>query len=444
VRLSAAAFLSPSKGPPMPASNLRTVHARRLWADCGPKKLATSLNRDRLQHRALTLDFGLWTLDSNKPVSLNVLIAPDKFKGTLSAGAAAAAIARGWGRTRPRDCLTLLPITDGGDGFGEVVGRLLGAGSETVRTVNAAGHRRRARWWLEPQSKTAVIESASVIGLAMLPPGRFHPFQLDTFGLGAVFDAAVANGARRCLVGIGGSATNDGGFGLARALGWQFLDRSGHSIDHWTGLGQLAKIRQPKPRPWFKELLVAVDVQNRLLGPRGATRVYGPQKGLRPRDFPLAERCLRRLAKLLKQELGRDYSVDAGAGAAGGLGFGLLAFADATLEPGFGLFARLAGLERRLASADLVITGEGGLDDSTFMGKGVGQIARQCRRLGIGCLGLAGVLSISAPKRRLFTRTLALTEVTSLEQAKAEPGRWLAELAAAAAQRLNTPNPPDA
>lgn len=365
-------------------------------------------------------------------MSLRVLIAPDKFKGTLSAGAAAAAIARGWRRVRPRDRLTLLPITDGGDGFGEVVGRLLGARAQTVQTVDAAHCRCRSRWWWEPKSRTAVIESASVIGLAMLPPGRFHPFQLDTFGLGAVFDAALAKGARRCLVGIGGSATNDAGFGLARALGWQFLDRSGRSIAHWTGLAQLGEIRRPGPRPWFRELLVAVDVQNPLLGLRGATRIYGPQKGLRPGDFPFTEGCLRRLAAVLKPQSAHDFAIASGAGAAGGLGFGLLAFANGKLEPGFELFARLAGLSRRLAWTGPVITGEGALDDSTFMGKGVGQIARRCRRLGIDCFGLAGVVSLRAPQRRLFKRTLALTDITSLDQAKSQPARWLAELAARA------------
>jgi glycerate kinase len=376
-------------------------------------------------------------------VPLNVLIAPDKFKGTLPAGEAAAAIARGWSRMRPKDALAVLPITDGGDGFGEVMGRLLGARAQTVTTMNAAHQSCRARWWWEPTRRTAVIESAAVIGLAMLPPGRFHPFQLDTYGLGVVLNNALAKGARRCLVGIGGSATNDGGFGLARALGWRFFDASGRSIVRWTELERLAMVKRPKSRHGFKELLVAVDVRNRLLGPRGATRVYGPQKGLRPSDFPLAERCLRRLAAALKQEFGRDFAIIPGAGAAGGLGFGLMAFAGAKLEPGFALFARQAGLGRHLCSAGLVITGEGALDDSTFMGKGVGQIAAECRVTGTECLALAGVVSVSSAKRRLFTQLRALTELTSVERAKAEPGRWLEKLAATAARGLGETTAPN-
>jgi glycerate kinase len=132
-------------------------------------------------------------------------------------------------------------------------------------------------WWWDAKTRTAIVESARVVGLAMLPPGKFHPFQLDTFGLGAVLQAAARKGARQIIVGIGGSATNDGGFGLARALGWRFLDTQDGEIESWTGLSALATIRPPKQRK-LPEIIVAVDVQNKLLGPRGATHIYGPQK----------------------------------------------------------------------------------------------------------------------------------------------------------------------
>lgn len=362
---------------------------------------------------------------------MNILIIPDKFKGTLSAGAAARAIATGWRKARPHDSLDLLPMTDGGDGFGEVVRGLLHAKVQRLRTVDAAHRPCLARWWWEPEKKVAIVESAAVIGLAMLPPKRFHPFELDTFGLGAVIRAASAKGARRCLMGIGGSATNDGGFGLARALGWEFLGGNGGLIEQWTGLDKLARIRPPLSRNFLSQLLVAVDVQNPLLGPRGATRVYGPQKGLRPRDFDRAERCLRRLARVVKKDFGRDLARMPGAGAAGGLGFGLLAFLGARLESGFDLFARRAGLDRRLRQADLVIVGEGALDSSTFMGKGVGQIAARCRERGIPCVALAGVVHTGAGKQKLFVQTHALTGLVGIEQAKANPAYWL--------QRLTTP-----
>jgi len=360
---------------------------------------------------------------------MHVLIIPDKFKGTLTAAAAAEAIARGWRRARAGDLLSLLPMSDGGDGFGEVTSALLKARPQRVKTIDAAHRPRVARWWWEPRTRTAIIESAAVIGLAMLPPRRFHPFQLDTQGLGAVVRAAAKRGARRCLMGIGGSATNDGGFGLARALGWEFLDREGEPIEQWTGLSQLVRIRAPQRRHWFDAFVVATDVRNRLLGRRGATRVYGPQKGLCPRNFTLAERCVGRLARVVRKQFGRDFAREPGAGAAGGLGFGLLAFLGAELQPGFDLFARQSALERHLRAADLVITGEGAIDRSTLMGKGVGQIAERCRQLRIPCIGLAGVLGAGPKAGALFAQAHALTELTSLAEAKAKPAYWLERLA---------------
>jgi glycerate kinase len=372
-------------------------------------------------------------------VALNVLILPDKFKGTLSAAEAARAMARGWNRARPDDSLKLVPMSDGGDGFGEVLSKLLGAQICRTRTVDAAHRPLRAKWWWVRKSKTAVIESAQVIGLSLLPPRRFHPFDLDTFGLGAVIRAAAAKGAEQCIIGIGGSATNDGGFGLARALGWRFLDREGNSIERWTDL-RLAETHAPEYRTWPDRLVVAVDVQNPLLGPRGATRVYGPQKGLRGRDFEIAESYLRRLSAITAHS--KDiYQSDAarcpGAGAAGGLGFGLLAFLNAQAEPGFDLIARAANLDSLLRWADLVITGEGRVDRSTFMGKGSGQIGRRCHKLKIPCVALAGQVSDKANAGNVFTSIHALTDLTSVTAAQSRPALWLERLAAKTAAEIN-------
>lgn len=363
-----------------------------------------------------------------------VLIVPDKFKGTLTAGAAAAAIAAGWRSTRPNDTLDLLPMSDGGDGFGEIMGELLGAEPRTVRTVDAAHRPIEATWWWHSASRTAIIESARVIGLAQLPAGKYHPFELDTEGLAAVLKAAAQAGARRCLVGVGGSATNDAGFGLARALGWQFFNNHGQKIARWTELHALAQVRPVEPPRLFEELVVAVDVQNPLLGPQGCTRVYGPQKGLRADDFEFAERCLGQLAEVLTREFHRDRATEPGAGAAGGLGFGLGCFCGATLAPGFDLFAGQAGLAARVRGADLVITGEGAIDASSLMGKGVGEVVRLCRQSGVPCLGLAGGLALPDEARGQLTAAYALApDFTSLDQARAEPARWLERLAAKAA-----------
>ena len=174
-----------------------------------------------------------------------VLIVPDKFKGTLSAADAAGAIANGWWSVRPHDELECLPMSDGGDGFGAILSGLIGAEERTVDTIDAAGRPRTARWWWHAGSSTALIESAEVVGLALLPPGKFHPFELDTRGLGAVLHAAWNLGAQRMIAGVGGSATNDAGFGMARAVGWSFFDRHGAPIEQWIKLDRLERWLPP-------------------------------------------------------------------------------------------------------------------------------------------------------------------------------------------------------
>jgi len=231
-------------------------------------------------------------------------------------------------------------------------------------------------------------------------------------------------------VGIGGSATNDGGFGVARALGWSFLDGAGREIVRWLDLTKLASLRPPAGPRLFDDLTVAVDVQNPLLGLRGCTRVYGPQKGLSSEDFRLAERALARLAAVVKSQFHRDYAANPGAGAAGGLGFGLVSFAGAKLCPGFELFAHHARLKDRIRSADMIVTGEGAMDESTMMGKGVGQIAAMCRKLNKPCIGLAGQVKTRSGIQSTFVQAHGMTELTSEECAKKEPAFWLEKLAA--------------
>ena len=367
-------------------------------------------------------------MDFRPRMPLKVLIAPDKFKGTLTARAASRAMARGWRQARPYDQVKLLPITDGGDGFGEVMSQMMGAIAQRVSTCDAAHRPCKARWWWHSRSCTAIVETAEVIGLARLPVGRYHPFELDTQGLGRVIRAVQARGARRCLVGLGGSATNDAGFGLAHALGWKFTDVNERAIECWTDLTGVAGIRPPRTKVRFGELTVAVDVRNPLLGKRGATRVYGPQKGLKPSEFPLAEKCLERLTTVIERHQGKALAQIRGAGAAGGLGYGFAAFLGGRLESGFELFASEAGLAERLSDFDLVITGEGAMDRSTSMGKATGSIAAMCQRLGIPCIGLAGSIKRMTHKR-LFTASAALTDLATVEEAKRDAAKCLQALA---------------
>ena len=366
---------------------------------------------------------------------MRILIVPDKFKGTLSAPQAAEAIAQGWAAARPRDPLETLPMSDGGDGFGDILGALLRAQRRTCPTVDAAGRPRTAEWWWSPSTGEAVIETAQVIGLALLPPGRYPPFQLDTFGLGALLRAARKARARRLLLGLGGSATNDGGFGLARALGWTFRAKDGSVLRQWTGLDRLAAVIPP-PRPLdLPPLRIAVDVANPLLGPSGATRVYGPQKGLRPDELEKAENGLRGLAEGMRALAGRAAEDEPGAGAAGGLGYGLKVFAGGEFRSGAALFASLAGLEDRIRRADLVITAEGMLDAQSFMGKGVGLVANLAARAGKPCFCLAGSI---APDLRPapdagFQAFAIVPGIAAWSAAQAQAAECLRRLAAQAA-----------
>jgi glycerate 2-kinase len=368
---------------------------------------------------------------------MRILIVPDKFKGSLSARQAAHALARGWRMGRPGDSLDLLPMSDGGDGFGEVLSGLLGAHRRNVLTLDAAHRPLRCAWWWQAKTRTAIIESAKVNGLAMLAGKGFHPFQLDTFGLAKVLQTAEKAGARECVIGVGGSATNDGGFGLACGLGWKFFGRYGEALDQWWQLSELTEIRAPAA-PLKPRLVVAVDVRNPLLGPAGCARVYGLQKGLRREDFDLTEKCLARLASVLRKQHHLGGAQVPGAGAAGGLGFGLSAFAGAGIESGFALFARYARLARRIRAADVVLTGEGAMDEQTRMGKGVGQIARLCARSGVPCVGLAGVVEKSVQESNLFAHTRSLTERVSLPRAQSQAARRLERLSEETARAWRT------
>ncbi len=379
-------------------------------------------------------------------MGLRILVAPDKLKATLAAELAAKALATGWLRGRPGDRPTLLPISDGGDGFGELVGKALQAEEREVTTVDAAGRPVIGKFWWVEAERLAIIESARVIGLALLPPGQYHPFELDTTGLAQVLNAAAKLGPKRCIIGIGGSATNDGGFGFAQALGWKFLAPDGHSITRWTDLAALSRIESPEEPLGLGKVQIAVDVQNPLLGPIGASPVYGPQKGLRPSDLAQAEGCLAALARQAQVSLGWDQPHDTlpGSGAAGGLGFGLHAFLGGEFVSGFALFAATTGLDQAVREADIVLTAEGSIDRTTVeMGKGVGGLAALCRKAHVPCLGFAGSVDIGEESRGAFDGIWGIVpELANRQQAMQSPAHYLEILAERAAQAWNSTDPP--
>ena len=368
-----------------------------------------------------------------------VLIAPDKFKGTLTAPDAARAIATGWHQARPHDDLILQPISDGGDGFGALMAETLHGETISCDAVNAAGQPTTAAYWLTPDH-TAIIESANVIGLAMLEPSQRAPFENDSTGLGQIILHATANGAKRLVIGIGGSATNDGGFGMARALGWEFLDSTNKPITQWAALRQLRSIKQPLNFS-LPPVTVAVDVQNPLLGPEGCTRVYGPQKGFNETDISPAEDALKTLARTWENQMGEAADQLPGAGAAGGLGFGLYCFLKADLQSGFALFARTVRLTEKLTEADIVITGEGGMDRQTVMGKGVGELAKLARQHDCRCLAFAGTVDDVAALESDFEQCRSLAEVTSSAESLIQPARWLQVLAQRTAKNFSETEP---
>ena len=333
---------------------------------------------------------------------MRILIAPDKFKGSLSALAAAEALARGFRAVWPDAAMDLAPIADGGEGFAEALAAALGAEWVNVRSVDALGRPIAARYaWLR-EEKLAVNEMSEASGLWRIAPEEREPLRADTFGTGMLLADAITRGATRVLIGLGGSATTDGGAGLARALGFRFLNREGkecHPLPE--ALASLERIERPAGLR-LPEIIAACDVQNPLLGERGAARVYAPQKGAGADVVENLESAMKRLADVCVSSFGKDHRETNGAGAAGGLGFGLLTFCDATIRAGFDIIAETVRLEDRIAAADLVVTGEGRLDDQTLDGKGPAGVAALARKAGKRVIGFAGSISDAAERAGLF------------------------------------------
>jgi glycerate kinase len=330
---------------------------------------------------------------------MRIIVAPDSFKGSASALQVAQAMERGVHAVFPQAEVVKVPIADGGEGTVAALLDATGGRPRTSRVRGPLGEPVEAGWGLLGDGLTAVIEMAAASGLPLVPPGRRDPRLTTTRGTGELVRAALDEGLRRLVLGIGGSATNDGGAGLARALGARFLDAQGRELaEGGAALARLARIDLAglDPRLAEVELLVACDVDNPLTGPRGASAVYGPQKGASPEMVAELDAALATYAGVARAATGRDVAGLPGAGAAGGLGAGLLFFTPARLRPGVELVLEATGFDRLLAGASLVLTGEGRTDAQTAMGKAPMGVAAAARRLGVPVVCLSGGLGDGA------------------------------------------------
>jgi len=324
---------------------------------------------------------------------MKILIAPDKFKGTLDAREVAQNIAKGLSDVLSDADIEIIPMADGGEGTAEAICDARGCSWVQCKAHDPLGREIYARYGWIDQEKLAVTEMSEAAGMRRLSESERDPIRATTFGVGEMLLDATKRGANEIVIGLGGSATNDGGFGMTRALGFRFLGAGDREIKRVVELALLERIQRPKGREELKRrrIIAAVDVKNPLLGENGATQVFGPQKGASKSDLDNLERALTRLADVVATEFGFDYRDEAGAGAAGGLGFGLLSFCDATIRPGFQVVAEAVGLELKMKDADVVITGEGSLDRQTLEGKTPVGVARLARKFGkpvfafVGC-----------------------------------------------------------
>ena len=351
---------------------------------------------------------------------MTILIAPDKFKGSLSAREVAENIAIGLREVLPEAKVDIVAMADGGEGTADVICHALHGSWVNCRAHDPLGREIETRYAFVEDRKLAVMEMSAAAGMKLLRPDEWHVDRASTFGVGEMLLDATRHGANEIIVGLGGSATNDGGFGMARALGFRFLDERDNEIKAIAALLELQRIvrqnvevlvpstypekrRSPRRAPLQRlRVIAAADVRNPLLGERGATRVFGPQKGMKPDKIDMFECALTRLADVVASNLGFDYRKKPGTGAAGGLGFGLMSFCGAELCSGFDVVSEAVGLESKMKDVDLVITGEGSLDRQTLEGKTPAGVSRLARKLGKRVFAIVGRANEDREARELF------------------------------------------
>ncbi len=370
-----------------------------------------------------------------REVAMRILIAPDKFKGALNARDVAKNIAEGLHEVLPNAEIEIVPMADGGEGTAEAICEARSGSWLKCKAHDPIGREIEARYaWIE-DGNLAVMEMSEASGMRRLSENERDPIRATTFGVGEMILDAKNRGANEIIIGLGGSATNDGGWGMARALGYRFdyehppspcYDAaSEHEQEQEkdrecvTDLEDLSRIEKPQNLK-LPKIIAAVDVRNPLLGDNGATQVFGPQKGASNDELKVLEQALTRLANVVAEDFGFDYRDKPGAGAAGGLGFGLMSFCGATIRPGFDVVAEAVGLESKMKNADVVITGEGSLDRQTLEGKTPAGVARLARKLGKKVFAIVGRNKGDRQVDELFDEVyeLARPDMSEKEQMK--------------------------
>ncbi|HEY6311717.1 MAG TPA: glycerate kinase [Streptosporangiaceae bacterium] len=361
---------------------------------------------------------------------MKIVVAPDKFKGSLPATQVAAAIAAGLRAELPAAELVTIPVADGGEGTVDAAGA---AGFERVPVTASGPTGEPVQASYARRGEVAVVELAGVCGQARLPGGRPQPFTASSLGAGEVLAAALEAGARRIIFGVGGSASTDGGAGMLQALGARVLDARGEPLRRGVGgpglgggaLGEIASVDLSGLHPGLRSvaLTLATDVANPLTGPDGAAEVYGPQKGASPDQVVELAGGLRHWAAVVAAATGTDRSQAPGSGAAGGVGFAALAVLGAQRRSGIGLVLELAGFDAAVAAADLVITGEGSLDTQSLAGKAPVGVARAAARFGVTVVAVAGRSSLTAGQ----LAAAGITAVYALSDLEPDPARSSAE-----------------
>ncbi len=370
---------------------------------------------------------------------MRVLVAPDKFRGTLSAANAADAIAAGVRRAIPDAVVDAVPMADGGEGTLDALVAALGGETREVTVSGPLGDPVRAAYAIVPSASgpTAVIEMARASGLVLLARRR-DPLRASTRGTGELIAAAAAAGAPSAVVCIGGSATNDAGAGMAQALGVALLDERGRELPPGgAALLRLARIDATRLDASVRvmRIVAATDVDNPLVGPSGASFVYGPQKGATADDVALLDRALRHLAAVVHHDLGIDVRDLPGAGAAGGLGAGLIAFLGARLRPGVDVVMEAVRFRERLENADLVITGEGRFDEQSLRGKVPHGVLTAAEELGVPAIVLCGERAIDVHGVRVESLVERFGERAARDQARISLETLAAEVTADVAKR---------